>query len=85
MLVPLNPNQCSRLDFVSDQLIDCRRFRILSVVNDCAHKWPGLIADASLSGLRMACEPHHIIAQRASPKMIVSDNATAFTSNVILK
>jgi putative transposase len=55
------------------------------VVNDCARKWPGLIADASLSGLRMACEPHHIIAQRASPKMIVSDNATAFTSNVILK
>ena len=43
-----------------------------------------LVADTSLSGRRVARELHQIIAQRGSPKMIVSDNGTEFTSNAIL-
>jgi putative transposase len=85
MLVPLLPNQRWSLDFVSDQFTDCRRFRVLTVVDDCTRECLGLIADTSLSGLRVARELHHIISQRGSPKMIVSDNGTEFTSNAILK
>ncbi len=85
MLVPLMPNQRWSLDFVSDQFTDCRRFRVLTVVDDCTRECLGLIADTSLSGLRVARELHQIIAQRGSPKMIVSDNGTEFTSNAILK
>jgi putative transposase len=85
MLVPLLPNQRWSLDFVSDQFTDCRRFRVLTVVDDCTRECLGLIADTSLSGLRVARELHNIIAQRGSPKMIVSDNGTEFTSNAILK
>ncbi len=85
MLVPLLPNQRWSLDFVSDQFTDCRRFRVLTVVDDCTRECLGLIADTSLSGLRVAHELHHIITQRGSPKMIVSDNGTEFTSNAILK
>jgi putative transposase len=44
----------------------------------------GLIADTSLSSSRVARELHHIIAQRGSPKMIVSFNGTAFTSDAVL-
>jgi hypothetical protein len=29
------PNERWSLDFVSDQLTDCRRFRILTIVDDC--------------------------------------------------
>jgi putative transposase len=84
MLVPLMPNQRWSLDFVSDQFTDCRRFRVLTVVDDCTRECLALIADTSLSGLRVARELHQIIAQRGSPKMIVSDNGTEFTSNAIL-
>ena len=70
---------------MSDQFTDCRRFRVLTVIDDCTRECLGLIADTSLSGLRVARELHHIMAQRGSPKMIVSDNGTEFTSKAILK
>jgi putative transposase len=34
MLVPTVPNDRRSLDFVSDQLTNCRRFRILTIVDD---------------------------------------------------
>jgi putative transposase len=76
MLVPLAPNERWSLDFVSDQLTDGRRFRILTVVDDCTRENIGLIADTSLSGLRVARELDRLIAERGKPKMIVSDNGT---------
>ena len=85
MRVPLMPNQRWGLDFVSDQFTDCRRFRVLTGVDDCTRECLGLIADTSLSGLRVARELHHLIAQRGLLKMSVSDNGTEFTSNAILK
>jgi putative transposase len=85
MLVPLAPNERWSLDFVSDQLTDGRRFRILTVVDDCTRENIALIADTSLSGLRVARELDRLIAERGKPKMIVSDNGTEFTSNAILR
>lgn len=39
MLVPMAPNQRWSLDFVSDQMTDCRRFRVLlTVVDDCTRE-----------------------------------------------
>jgi putative transposase len=84
MLVPLMPNQRWSLDFVSDQFTDCRRFRVLTLIDDCTRECIALVADTSLSGRRVARELHQIIALRGSPKMIVSDNGTEFTSNAIL-
>jgi hypothetical protein len=45
MLVPMAPNDRLSLDFVSDQLTDCCRFRILTIVDDYTpekawHWWP---------------------------------------------
>ncbi|MBB4581497.1 transposase InsO family protein [Rhizobium aethiopicum] len=45
----------------------------------------GLVADTSLSGLRVARELDRIIEGRGKPKMIVSDNGSEFTSNAILQ
>jgi putative transposase len=39
---------------VSDQLTDFRRFRILTVFNDCTHDCLALVADTSLSSVRVA-------------------------------
>lgn len=84
MLVPLRPNERWSLDFVSDQFTDGRRFRILAIVDDCTRENLALLADTSLSGLRVARELDRVIAERGRPKMIVSDNGSEFTSNAIL-
>src|SRR5262252_4690501 len=85
MTVPMAPNDRWSLDFVSDQLTDGRRFRVLTVVDDCTRECLGLVADTSLSGLRVARELDLIIEGRGKPKMIVSDNGSEFTSNAILQ
>jgi len=84
MLIPLRPNERWSLGFVSDQFTDGRRFRILAIVDDCTRENLALLADTSLSGLRVARELDRVIAGRGRPKMIVSDNGSEFTSNAIL-
>ena len=84
ILVPMGPNQQWSLDFVSDQLTDGRRFRTLTVVDNCTRECLALVADTSLSGVRVARELAAIIERRGKPMMIISDNGTEFTSNAIL-
>lgn len=85
MLLPQGPNQRWSLDFVSDALDDGRRFRILCIVDDFTRECIGLVADTSLSGLRVARELDAIIMRRGKPHMVVSDNGTELTSIAILK
>jgi len=44
-----------------------------------------LIADTSISGIRVARELDRLLVDRGKPKMIVSDNGTELTSNAILR
>jgi putative transposase len=85
MLVPQWPNDRWSLDFVADQLIDGRRMRILIVVDDCTRECLGLLADTSISGIRVARELDRLLLQYGKPKTIVSDNGTELTSNAILQ
>lgn len=84
MMAPMAPNDRWSLDFVSDPLTDGRRFRILTVVDDCTRECLALVADTSLSGTRMARELDRLITERGKPKTVVSDNGTELTSNAIL-
>ena len=84
MLVPMMPNDRWSLDFVSDQLTCGRRFRILTVVDDCTRECLALVADTSLSGIRVARELDRLMIERGKPKMVVSDNGSELTSNAIL-
>jgi len=85
MVVPDGPNQRWSLDFVSDALTDGRRFRILTVVDDHTRENLALVADTSLSGLRVTRELDRVISERGAPGTIVSDNGTEFTSMAILR
>jgi putative transposase len=84
MLIPVAPNDRWSLDFVSDQLTDGRRFRVLTVIDNCTRECLALVAHTSLSGMRVARELEALIVTRGKPAMIVSDNGTEFTSNAIL-
>lgn len=85
MELPSGPDQRWSLDFVSDAFTDGRRFRILAVVDDYSRECLALVADTSLSGLRVARELTKLCKERSKPTTIVSDNGTEFTSVAILK
>ncbi len=83
LMIPMRPNDHWSLDFVSDQLTDSRRFRILAIVDDCTRESLALAADTSLSGIRVARELDQLMIERDKPKIIVSDNGSELTSNAI--
>ena len=74
--LPLVANQRWSLDFVADQMTDGRRFRILTVIDNCTRECLALVADTSLSGARVVRELDAVIRQRGRPDTIVSDNGT---------
>ena len=83
--IPQGANQRWSLDFLSDALADGRRFRILAIVDDFTRECLALVADTSLSGLRVVRELDALIIARGQPAMIVSDNGTELTSMAILR
>ena len=85
MAIPQDANQRWSLDFVSDSLVDGRRFRIFCVIDDFSQECLATVVDTSLSGIRVAKELDIIAGRRGYPCMIVSDNGTELTSNAILK
>ena len=85
MTLPRGPNQRWSLDFVSDTLLDGRRFRGLVVVDDFTRECLALVVDTSLSGMRVARELDRLVELRGPPLMIVSDNGTELTSRAILQ
>ena len=85
LALPNGPNERWSLDFVSDCFSNGRRFRILAIVDDFTRESLALIADTSLSGIRVARELDALIARRGRPKSCVSDNGTELTSKAILK
>ena len=78
------PNQRWSLDFVHDQLVTGRRFRVLNVVDDVTRECLRAVPDTSISGKRVVRELTELIAERGKPGMIVSDNGTELTSNAVL-
>nr|WP_156025749.1 IS3 family transposase [Sphingomonas phyllosphaerae] len=78
------PNQRWSLDFVHDQLVTGRRFRVLNIVDDVTRECLRAVADTSISGRRVVRELTALIAERGKPTMIVSDNGTELTSNAVL-
>jgi len=84
MALPQGRNQRWSIDFMTDTLVSGRRFRILTVVDDFTRECLGLVADTSLTGQRVVRELDYIAEHRGYPCMVVSDNGTELTSNVVL-
>ncbi len=67
MVLPGRTNERWSLDFVSDAFTDGRRFRVLAVVGDYSRECLALVADTSLSGLRVTRELDALIRLRGKP------------------
>lgn len=79
------PNQRWSLDFVHDQLVTGRRFRVLNVVDDVTRECLAAVPDTSISGKRVVRELADLVAVHGKPTTIVSDNGTELTSNAVLE
>jgi putative transposase len=78
LALPQGPNQRWSLDFLHDQLSDGRRFRILAVVDDFTRECLALVADTSLSGLRVGRELDLVVARCGKPAGCLSDNVLSW-------
>ena len=83
MEVPLEINQRWSMDFVSDQLSDGRRFRVLNVVDDYSREMVGQLVSVSISGRQVARFLDRLCEERGKPKKIICDNGTEFTSKAM--
>ncbi len=83
--VPERPMQRWSLDFMSDQLVDYRRFRILNIVDDHSRFCPGQIIDLSISGARVARYLDELGERLGLPEEIVLDNGPEGTSRAMFE
>jgi len=71
-------------DFLSDVFGPVGRFRIIAVIDDRTPQCLGLIADTSISALRVARERNTLIRLYGQPQTVISDNETELTSRARL-
>lgn len=83
MMIPQRPGERWSVDFMSDQLANGRRFRILNIVDDYSRECVGQIVDTSISGARLACFLEQLGCKRGLPKTLVCDNGTELTSKAM--
>lgn len=78
--IPFGPHERWSLDFMSDTLASGRRFRCLTLVDDCSREFPAIEVDISLPGARVFEEPDWPGAIRSSlPKTLVCISGLKFT------
>lgn len=71
------------LDFVSGQLADYRRFRVLNLIDDHSRCRPGQIVDLSISAARIACFPDDLALRVGPPEEIVLDDGAEGTRRAV--
>jgi putative transposase len=71
------------LDFLSDSLVDGRRFRILTIVENVSRVSPAIEAGASLTGERVVRLLEEVRATVGLPQRIAVDNGPEFISKAL--
>ena len=83
LTVPSKPNERWSLDFISDQLFDGRRFRVLNIVDDYSRVCVGQVVDSSISGERLVRFLEQLRETRGLPDGLVLDNGPELTSKAM--
>lgn len=81
LVVPTAPNQMWSIDFMSDSMVDGRKFRLLNVIDDFNRESLAIEVDTSLPSLRVIRVLEKLIAERGCPANIRCDNGPEFISH----
>ncbi len=73
-------NQCWSMDFLSDQLFDGSRFRILAIVDNYTRESVGIRAKKWFKGHDVAAYLEELERDHGTPEAIRVDNGPEFTS-----
>jgi putative transposase len=73
-------NECWSMDFVSDQLSDGRRLRVLVIVDNHTRESLALVAGQRIRGLEVVVQLERICRERGFPGRIQVDNGPEFIS-----
>lgn len=77
------PNKVWAMDFIADTMMDCRKFRIFTLIDECTRESLALEIDTSLNGNRVARVLDQVIERRGRPEMIRCDNGSEFTGKAL--
>lgn len=80
---PTAVNQHWSMDFVHDQLLDGRKFRVLTVIDQWSRESVLLETNFALTGRSVADALDALSESRPLPKAITVDHGTEFTSKVL--
>mgnify|MGYP001224743474 CR=1 FL=1 len=80
LAVPARQNKRWSIDFVSDQFVTERRFRVLNIIDDFTQECVGQLTDTSISDMRMA---RFMDTLGRLPKTIVCDSGPELTSKAM--
>ena len=73
-------NACWSMDFVDDQLVDGRRIRVLTIVDNFTRESLGLYTAQNIKGDDVVDVLEEIVSHRGKPGRIQVDNGSEFTS-----
>jgi putative transposase len=80
LLIPEGMNKSWSKDFMSDSLVDGRRFRLLNVMDDYNRESLAIEVDTSLPTLRVIRVLERLVENRGTPESIRMDNGPEFIS-----
>ena len=81
LMVPSAPNQVWSIDFMSDSLVDGRKFRLLNIIDDFNRESLAVEVDTSLPSLRVIRVLERLVSQRGKPANLRCDNGPEFISH----
>ena len=81
--VATRPNECWSMDFMADRLVDGRRFRVLTFVDNVSRVSPAIVADGRLTGERVVEVLEGLLAVGQQPAMLSIDNGPEFISRAL--
>lgn len=81
--LPVERNEVWSMDFVMDALSNGRRFKILTIVDDCTKESVDLVADFGISGQYVTRILDQAACFRGYPKAIRTDQGPEFTGRAL--
>jgi putative transposase len=83
LFIPEGPNEVWSVDFMSDALVDGRKFRVLNIIDDFNRESLAIEVDTSLPSRRVIRVLERIIARRGKPTCLRTDNGPEFISHLL--